>query len=70
MAGEFKQLRQELASESAQLRQELKGDIALLAKDIRMLDDKFEQKMALLRSSMMVWLGSIQVVGWGCCSPR
>jgi hypothetical protein len=42
-----------------------KQDIALIKQDIAMLEQRLELRMELLRSSMTVRLGSIQVVAAG-----
>ena len=70
--GEFTRVRQELDAlrastqgEFTLVRQELGGAIALLAKDNQRLAERMEQKFELQRASLIIWLGSMQVVGIG-----
>jgi chromosome segregation ATPase len=70
--GEFTLVRQELDAlrasthgEFTLVRQELGGAIALLAKDNQRLAERMEQKFELQRASLIIWLGSMQVVGIG-----
>ena len=52
-------------SDIALLRQDIESSRALAAKDIQRLAERMDQKLELQRSSMIIWLGSMQAVGIG-----